>query len=136
MRGAPPEQLLLLLVVFLLALLLNVLLGLWRRRQRDSARGGAPESVPHQGSAQATRPPSVEAARIPGHGHRLRREAPGGSAEPSPGSRRRTAPPRLGLPDVRRAVVLMAILGPCRALEPWQPPVLDARDSGSPPPVA
>ncbi|MGH7318605.1 MAG: hypothetical protein ACRELA_03105 [Candidatus Rokuibacteriota bacterium] len=131
MRTLSPEQLLLLLAVFLLVLLLNFLLAVWRRPRRASTAVRQLEPVAQEAPAQATRPRSVQAARI----GRLRRETPGVLIEPAPGSRRLTPSARLGPRDARRGVVLMAILGPCRAFEPQHPPVPEARGPVAPPSV-
>lgn len=48
--------------------------------------------------------------------------APVPTPTPAPPARRR-AGFRLGsLPEARRGIVLMTVLAPCRALEPWGPP--------------
>lgn len=134
MRRLSPEQLL--LVVFLVVTLLSVLLRLWHRRRTGGAGADQREPVAPEAPARVTRPRAVQPAPIGGSGNRPRRENPGIPAKAPPGSGRLTASARLDPSAARRAVVLMAILGPCRALEPWQPPVLEARGSAGPPPVA
>jgi hypothetical protein len=57
-------------------------------------------------------------------------------AEVLPGAPRLKVAARLGPRDARRGVVLMAILGPCRALEPQLPPVPEARGPAAPSPLA
>jgi hypothetical protein len=122
MRRFPPEQLLL-LAIFLLVPLVNFLLALWRRRQRGGARAGSFEPVAPEAPAPATRPGSIAPAPAAVSGDRPRRETPRVPAETPPGVPRLGVSARLGPRDARRAVVLMAILGPCRALEPGPPPV-------------
>jgi hypothetical protein len=131
MRTWSPGQLLL-LAVFLLVPLLNFLLTLWRRRRRAGTTVRQLEPVTQEAPAQATRPRAVQAVLI----SRPRRETPRVPIEAAPGSRRLTASARLAPRDARRGIVLMAILGPCRALEPRQPPAFEARDPAAPPPLA
>jgi hypothetical protein len=129
MRTWSPAQLLL-LAVFLLVPLLNFLLTRWRRRRASPAvRQLEPRA--QATPAQATRSRAVQPAQI----GRPRRETPGIPIESAPGSRRLTASARLGPRDARRGVVLMAILGPCRALEPPPPPVPETRGPVAPPSV-
>jgi hypothetical protein len=134
MRGLSPEQLLF-LAVFLLAPLLNFLLTLWRRRRRKSTGAGQVEPLAPEAPAQATLP-SSKATRVGVSADRPRRETPRVPAESPPGAPRLKVSARLGPHDARRGVVLTAILGPCRALEPRQPPVPEARDPTAPPPLA
>jgi hypothetical protein len=130
MRTWSPGQLLL-LAVFLLVPLLNLVLTLWRRRPRESTRPGTFEAVTPEAPTHATLPRSLQAT--PGtSGDRLRRETPRVPAEILPGAPRLKIAARLRPRDARRGVVLMAILGPCRALEPRQAPVIDARDPAPP----
>jgi hypothetical protein len=131
MRTLLPEQLVLLLAVFLLVLLLNVLLAVRRRRRRTGTAVRQLEPRAQEAPAQATRSRSVQAARI----GRPRRELPGIPIESARGSRRLTVSARLGPRDARRGVVLMAILGACRAFEPPHPPVPEARGPVAPPAV-
>lgn len=100
--------------LFLLALgvciwLFTVFLPAWlQRRQRE-----APRDVGRQG------PPVAPRARAP-----QPRPAVASHGTPLPAVRplvtaRQPAPVRLGSRrDIRRAIVLMTLLGPCRALEP------------------
>jgi hypothetical protein len=127
MRTFSPDHLLV-LAVFLLVALLNVLVALWRRWQRASPAARPLEPIAPETPAQATPPRSVQAFPV----GRPRRET-GVPVEAAPGSRRRPPSARLGPRDVRRAVVLMAILGPCRALEPQGPPAPESRDPVAPP---
>ena len=130
MRTWSPAQLLL-LAVFLLVPLLNFLLTRWRRRRRASTAVRPLEPRAQEAPAQATRSRAVQLAQI----GRPRRETPGIPIESAPGSRRPTASARLGPRDARRGVILMAILGPCRAFEPQHPPVPEARGPVAPPSV-
>jgi hypothetical protein len=106
------EQLLLLALFLLVAFAGS--LARWLK-----ARMGAPPPA-------ETRPPDAVSVRRPqlppGEPTRPVWTPPGASARPSPPlpveTRRRSPRPRLGGPsDLRRAIVLMAVLGPCRALE-------------------
>ncbi len=133
MRTWSPAQLLL-LAVFLLVSLLNFLLTLWRRRS-DGARAGQFEPVAPQTPAQETRPRAIQTARTGVSGDRPRRETPRVPTEVPPGAPRLKVAARLGPRDARRGVVLMTILGPCRALEPQPPPVPEARGPVAPPSV-
>jgi hypothetical protein len=132
MRTWSPAQLLL-LAVFLLVPLLNFLLTLWRRRRRAGTRAGQFEPVAPQTPAQETRPRAIQAARAGVSGDRPRRETPRVPTEVPPGAPRLKVAARLGPRDARRGVVLMAILGPCRALEPQPPSVPEARGPVAPP---
>ena len=133
MRTWSPGQLLL-LAVFLLVPLLNFLLTLWRRRLKERTRTGHFEPVAPQTPAQETRPRSVKAAQVSMSGDRPRRETRRVLAEAPPRAARLEVSARLGPHDARRGVVLMAILGPCRAVEPGQAPDIDARDPPAPSP--
>ena len=134
MRTWSPGQLLL-LAVFLLVPLLTFLRTRWRRRRREGTRAGPFEPVAPQTPAQATRPRAIQAARAGVSGDRLRRETPRVPVEVPPSAPRLKVSARLGPRDARRGVVLMAILGPCRALEPQTPPVPEARGPVAPPSV-
>jgi hypothetical protein len=133
MRTWSPGQLLL-VAVFLLLPLVNFLLTLWRRRRREGTRAGEP--VATETPTQETRPRAIQAARAGVSGDRPRRETPRVPAEVLPGAPRLKVAARLGPRDARRGVVLMAILGPCRALEPQLPPVPEARGPAAPSPLA
>jgi hypothetical protein len=133
MRTWSPGQLLL-VAVFLLLPLVNFLLTLWRRRRREGTRAGEP--VAPETPTQETRPRAIQAARAGVSGDRPRRETPRVPAEVLPGAPRLKVAARLGPRDARRGVVLMAILGPCRALEPQLPPVPEARGPAAPSPLA
>ena len=71
-----------------------------------------------QTPAQETRPRTIQTARAGVSGDRPRRETPQVPAEVLPGAPRLKVSARLHPRDARHGVVLMAILGPCRALEP------------------
>jgi hypothetical protein len=116
------EQLLL-FVLLLFALLLRPLLPFltdWLKRREHQA---PPEVEPE--ASPVLRPertlPRPRVARPP-----VLREGPRGMPLPTVGSpvaTHRRARSRLGsLRDVRRGIVLMTILGPCRTLEPPGPP--------------
>lgn len=103
---------LLLLALVLVGWLLNVFLPAWvQRRQRTAPRDVGPPV-----------PPVVPRARTPQPLPRVApRSTPVPAGEPLVAPRTR-APVRLDhLRDVRRGIVLMTILGPCRALEPPDP---------------
>jgi hypothetical protein len=134
MRTWSPGQVLL-LVVFLLVPLLNLLFTLWRRRRRAGTTGRQLEPVMQEAPAQPTPLRSVQAARVGVSGDRPRRETSRVPAEVPPGAPRLKVSARLGPRDARRGVVLMAILGPCRALEPEQLPIPKTRDLVAPPPA-
>jgi hypothetical protein len=119
------------LAVFLLVLLLNFLLTLWRRRRREGTRAGQFEPVTPQTPAQETRPRAIQTARAGVSGDRPQRETPRVPVEVSSAPRLKVSA-RLGPHDARRGVVLMAILGPCRALEPQTPPVPEAHGPVAP----
>jgi hypothetical protein len=133
MRTWSPGQLLL-LAVFLLVPLLNLVLTLWRRRRREGTQSVEP--VVPETPAQETRPRAIQAGRAGVSGDRPRRETPRTPAEVPPGAPRLKVAAGLGPRDARRGVVLMAILGPCRALEPQAPPVPEARGPAAPSPLA
>src|SRR5688572_27920697 len=117
MRSLRPEQILLLLV-FLLVPLLNLLVRWLQRRAREQQRRvpaeppmaepAPPEGWPSRRMPRVIEPPlSQEAPR-----QETRRKTPRAAAP----VRDRAAP--LGGPAaVRRAIVAMTILGPCRELE-------------------
>lgn len=123
-----PEQLLL-FGLFLLVALAN-LVARWlrtRAERRPRVPTDEPEEIVEASrrvpprvvirTPQPSRQPALVSAAVP---------APARPA-PAPAARVRR-PPRFrlgGVPDVRRGIVLMTVLGPCRALEPpgpQQPP--------------
>jgi hypothetical protein len=110
------EQLLL-LVLFLLVVFAGSL-ARWLKARMEASRPAE------------TRPPDGDAVRRPqrllGEPAVPARTPPVTYAQPSPPppveTQRRSPQPRLGGPsDLRRAIVLMAVLGPCRALEREEP---------------
>lgn len=112
MRSLRPEQLVLLLV-FVLVPLLNLLVRWIQQRARERA-APLPDPAPRE-------------ARTPGPMPRVRTVQPAAPCEgpaapapaPPPPPRRRAGP--LGGPaGLRRAIVAMTILGPCRGLQEHQ----------------
>jgi hypothetical protein len=106
----------LLIAAFVLAPLFSVLVRAIRRRLEGQGRRPvepeAPSVVP-----RVTTPPPLALARAPGSRATPRVTALGVAAAPAVPDGR--TPSRLtGQRQVRRGVVLMTILGPCRALEP------------------
>lgn len=120
MRSLRPEQILLLLV-FVLVPLINLLARWLQRRARERQRPAPAEPRAAEPVAREERPPApippwvqvIEPA-LPREGSRKASQAP----PPRPVIRR--AGPLGGRLAVRRAVVAMTILGPCRGLE--EPP--------------
>jgi len=126
MRSFRPEQILLLLL-FVLVPLFNLLVRWLRRRAREQQRPIPPEPRATDPVGREERPPArmpprarvIEPA-LPREGPREMRPAP----RPQPVIRR--AGPLGGRAAVRRAVVAMTILGPCRGLEE-RPAITPAR---------
>jgi hypothetical protein len=126
MRSFRPEQILLLLV-FVLVPLFNLLVRWLQRRAREQqrpmpAKPSAIDPVGREERPPARMPPRVrviEPAR-PREGPREPPPAP----RPQPVIRR--AGPLGGRAEVRRAIVAMTILGPCRGLEE-RPAITPAR---------
>jgi hypothetical protein len=106
------EQLLF-IVLFVLIPLFNVLAKLLRKRRP------APP-VPEE-RVTALPPPRV-LHPVPAPSPLPARVTRAGPAEVQAVERRRRVPYRLRSTDVRRGIVLMTILGPCRALEPGASP--------------
>ena len=107
------EQLFILLVLAFV-LLINFAVRVLRKRVADEApRAREPEAP--QISPRARRPPPVVAPRRPHEGPVA---APSPRAVPPVTRRRQTGAPVGDLRTVRRGIVLMTILRPCRALEP------------------
>jgi hypothetical protein len=107
------------LVMVALVLLVNLLARVLRQWVKgDGPREIDPDTqqIPPRGSRPL--PPVVEprSAREGPHSAPLPRVVPPSAA------RRRGRPPVGSLRAVRRGIVLMTILGPCRALEPPAPP--------------
>jgi hypothetical protein len=108
-----------LLVMVALVLLVNLLArGLRRWGTGDAPRGMEPDTPQIPPRGRRPPPPVAEPRRA--------REGPHSAPLPRavpPAAARRRARSRLGSPRaVRRGIVLMTILGPCRALEPPAPP--------------
>jgi hypothetical protein len=109
------EQLLL-LALFLFVLFVNFFLAPWlRRRQSEMQEEVQSQVSPVRPRARVFPPPRAGAPS-------MSRTGPRGLSLPpvaTPATTRRRARSRLGsLRDVRRGIILMTILGPCRALEP------------------
>lgn len=98
-------------VLLVLALLVRRLR--MRKRTDEEAQGdeGEPASVP---VAMNTRVPIRESRRPSETPHRVRL-----ATEASPAARRWQPRVAVSSRDMRRGIVLMAVLGPCRGLEPW-----------------
>jgi hypothetical protein len=117
-------QQLLLLAVIVLVPLLNLLLR-WLQRRMEAAAPASPG--PEAAGPLPGLPPRAE-RREPLPAVELPRVAARARRRPRP-----TAP--IGtLPEIRRAVVMMTVLGPCRALEEPPPAGTARRRTGSPPP--
>lgn len=125
MRGGLTLQQLLLIAFMVLGLLLNLLVRWIRTRAAGSPGAGAapgrdaPPPVPGPARARvAPLPlPPAPAATPPGR--------PGPRPEERRPGRRRRAP-SLGRREARRAIVHMAVLGPCRAVDPRGPDAIPA----------
>jgi hypothetical protein len=112
------EQLLFLVVLFFVLAVSSMLVKVLKRQQRMASPEGEPKApivlpkAPLQPSLPVVSPSTLYM------GPRL---VP--LSETPPGVTRRRARTRVGsLRDVRRGIVLMTILGPCRALESPRPP--------------
>ena len=121
MRSLRPEQILLLLV-FVLVPLLNLLVRWLQRRAREQQRPVPAEPVAREEPSPVPVPPRVPVIEpvLPREGPRKAPPAP----LPRPVIRR--ARPLGGRLAVRRAVVALTILGPCRGLDE-RPPTPPAR---------
>jgi hypothetical protein len=106
---------LLILVMVAFVILINLITHvLRRRRERDAPRRIEPEAPQIPPRAPRLPPLVVESRRAleRPHGAPLPRAVP-------PSAARRRARSLVGsLREVRRGIILMTILGPCRALEP------------------
>lgn len=112
------EQLLLLLLFIVFPLLQRLAPWLRRRLEELERRGGAPDEQAGPRSA----PPPVAMPRVE---HRAAEPPRPRAARPVEAPPSRLDRPRFAvgdLRDVRRGVVLMAILGPCRAWSPVEGP--------------
>jgi len=103
-------KLIFLLFLFLLIPLANYVLGRMRRRYESPTPDSRP--VPDMGMRRQAAPPTPSSVR-----ERAPEARPGGAihAPPSPVLRRRHFTIR---GDLRRAIISMTILGPCRAEKP------------------
>jgi hypothetical protein len=126
MRSLRPEHILLLLV-FVLVPLFNLLVRWLQRRAREQQRRPRPaeppmaEPVAREGWPPAAMPPRVRVI-APALSQEAPRKESRRKTPPAPQPRpvHRRAAPLGGRAAVRRAIVAMAILGPCRGLE--EPP--------------
>jgi hypothetical protein len=137
------EQLLILAVLILFPLFNSVVSWLAERSKQLSPEAGVPEAqekpapriirtppVPARqepGPRVLVRPPPAALPARPGEAQRRKRAAP--LRAPEPTSMRR-GPDRWRIAshsEARRAIVLMTLLGPCRALEP--PPGREASET-------
>ena len=125
MRSLRLEQVLLLLLVVLVPLF-NMLVRWLQRRARERQRPVPVEPQAAEPVGRAGRPPAPMPPRVrviePAHPEAGPRESP---PAPRPRPVVRRAGPLGGRAAVRRAVVAMTILGPCRGLEepaPRRPP--------------
>ena len=121
MKSLRPEHILLLVLV--LVPLLNLLLRWLQRSARGQQRPPAEPRAAEADAREGLPPASIPRARVltPVFHRESRRKAPPASA-PRPAIRR--AGPLGGRAAVRRAIVAMTILGPCRGLE--EPPPMPA----------
>lgn len=121
MRSLRPEQILLLLV-FVLVPLINVLVRWLQRRVREQQRPATVEPRAAEPVVREERPPVPVPPRVPVTEPALPREG-FRKAPPAPPPRPviRRAGSLGGRLAVRRAVVAMTILGPCRGLEESPP---------------
>jgi len=129
MRSFRPEQILLLLL-FVLVPLFSLLVRWLQRRAREQQRPMPPEPSAMDPVGREERPPArmPPRARViePARSREGPRERP---PAPRPQLVIRRAGPLGGRAAVRRAVVAMTILGPCRGLEerpaitPTRPPL-------------
>jgi hypothetical protein len=121
MRSLRPEQILLLLL-FVLVPLLNLLVRWLQGRARAQQRPVPAETRAVEPGGHAERPPTRMPPRVRVVEPTLSREEPR-AMRPAPRPRPvvvRRAGPLGGRAAVRRAIVAMTILGPCRGLE--EPP--------------
>ncbi|HSE91882.1 MAG TPA: hypothetical protein VLF19_01145 [Methylomirabilota bacterium] len=109
------EQILLLALFVVGALASQLARWLKARRPAEAEPAEGVEALPPRARPRQVTPVPVETSPLPD----VRLLAP---APPSPP--RRPPRSRLGRPsDLRGAIVLMAVLGPCRALEHEEPPL-------------
>jgi hypothetical protein len=116
---------LILFLVLTIAPLFNLLYRAWQQKQERSEGDGAAAPPPVDGQPTAPPPmparPARPSARPRGSVRPLVRAAAsqGGAPAAAPRTARRPRT-RMNTP-LRRAVVLRELLGPCRALEPYEP---------------
>ena len=121
MRGGSASQWLF-LAALVLGVLVNLLIRWIRERGHETSGNGAP-AAPRQVPAPAPSPTSMSVPAAP---------RPAASPAPSSEPRRETGRPvargrrprrpfDLGRETMRQAIVLMAVLGPCRAVAPQGP---------------
>jgi hypothetical protein len=115
-----PEQLVF-LALFLLFALLNLIVRLFRERAAkppDTAPPPLRRPPPPRPPEPLARPAPARVAQPPAPAPVVPGPAAPALAAPAAAPARRRPRARLGGPrDLRRAVVLMTVLGPCRALE-------------------
>jgi hypothetical protein len=135
MKSLRPEQIILLLV-FVLVPLFNLLVRWLQRRAREQQRRAPAEppmaeSAPPAGWPSRTMPPRIRVIEPP-----LPQEAPHQETRrktpPAAVPARRRAAPLGGPAAVRRTIVAMTILGPCRGLEEPPPgPLVGSSQQGA-----
>ena len=128
MRSLRPEQIILLLV-FVLVPLFNLLVRWLQRRAREQQRRVPAEPPMAEPAPLGQWPPAALPPRFrviePLLSQEAPRKEPSGKAPPAALPVRRRAAPLGGRAAIRRTIVAMTILGPCRGLEepPPSPPV-------------
>jgi hypothetical protein len=111
------EQLLILVVVAFVLLINFAARVLRRRRESAMLRESEPEAPQSPPRAHRLPPPVVQPRRTGEGAHGV----PLPLAVPRSAARPRVRSPLGSLRQVRRGIVLMTVLGPCRALEPPGP---------------
>lgn len=123
-----PAELLLYGFLVVAVILFNLVMQLLARRSRPPAEGAPPPVPPDLASRRPAPLPSPEEfwGRLPEAVQPPAPPAARSAATPRdqrPWARERAVSPLLGSrQDLRRAVVLMTVLGPCRALAPYEGP--------------
>jgi hypothetical protein len=123
-RGGLTPQLWILLAAIVLGVLVNLLIRWISERGRETAKGGEPAPRPVPAPV-----PGPALARVPAARHATTSPAPRsgrGLETGRPVARGRRRPIDLGRRNVRQAIVLMAVLGPCRAVAPQGPDAIPA----------
>jgi len=108
------EQVVLILLVLFILLFQHIVSAIRKRLEELARQSGKPATAPTSSKA-----PVTSATRGERRGPARRKTPPALMAPPS--VRRRTRSPVGNLGDVRRGIVLMTILGPCRAREAPEP---------------